>query len=574
MDDEYDYLERQLDGPPAAEPSSAQPPSAPAVEPAVELAPAAAEPHLEERRERRRDKDDKRRRSRSRSRDRKKERSRERPRSRSRSPRRASTNDRDRHERERSDRGHGGGDRRGDRGAGGYDGGRPRRAKTPPEVLAMREQEKELREMERSTRTVFAYNLSLKADERDIFEFFSVAGRVLDVKLITDKNTKRSKGFAYIEYAQQTDVLSAVALTGQLFKGQAMMVKSSEHEKNLAWEAQQQAKQNQAAAAAVLGGTLGGVAPSGFGAVPSLPGPPLITGPCKLSVENLNPQVAEQELQGLFQPFGPIEAVQIMRDPTGASLGSGSVQFSTIADATKAMQHYNGAPVSGSAAGIGCCASEAVWGHTHGESPIERRPPPGDRADASPLTPHPYDTHVRVHPHVCVLEPRRGGELDDDEGRGGMKLTAERRQALMARLATAAGMAPVVLMPMLPPPPQQPAGPKGVDPNLVLTQGVLGPSCPIPTPCILIKNMFSAAEESGENWDQEIGEDVKEECSKYGPVTHVSVDKNSQGFVYLKFASTEAAAAAQHALHGRFFAGRCICCSFEFDREYCRHFGL
>lgn len=109
-----------------------------------------------------------------------------------------------------------------------------------------------------------------------------------------------------------------------------------------------------------------------------------------------------------------------------------------------------------------------------------------------------------------------------------MKLTAERRHALMARLATAAGMAPVVLMPMLPPPPQQPAGPKGVDPNLVMMQGVLGPSCPIPTPCVLIKNMFSAAEESGENWDIEIGEDVKEECSKYGPVVHVHVDKNSQ----------------------------------------------
>lgn len=58
-------------------------------------------------------------------------------------------------------------------------------------------------------------------------------------------------------------------------------------------------------------------------------------------------QVAEQELQGLFQPFGPIEAVNITRDPSGNSLGSGSVQFSTIADATKAMQHYNGALIAG-----------------------------------------------------------------------------------------------------------------------------------------------------------------------------------------------------------------------------------
>lgn len=46
---------------------------------------------------------------------------------------------------------------------------------------------------------MFAYNLSLRADERDIFEFFSTAGRVVDVKLISDRNTRKSKGFAYIE---------------------------------------------------------------------------------------------------------------------------------------------------------------------------------------------------------------------------------------------------------------------------------------------------------------------------------------------------------------------------------------
>ena len=33
------------------------------------------------------------------------------------------------------------------------------------------------------------------------FEFFSRAGTVVDVKLITDKNTRRSRGLAYIEYA-------------------------------------------------------------------------------------------------------------------------------------------------------------------------------------------------------------------------------------------------------------------------------------------------------------------------------------------------------------------------------------
>ena len=63
-----------------------------------------------------------------------------------------------------------------------------------------RDRERELMELDRDIRTVFAFNLSLKADERDIFELFSKAGSVLDVKIIMDRNTKKSKGFAYIEY--------------------------------------------------------------------------------------------------------------------------------------------------------------------------------------------------------------------------------------------------------------------------------------------------------------------------------------------------------------------------------------
>ena len=52
----------------------------------------------------------------------------------------------------------------------------------------MREREKEIKELDRDTRTVFAYNLNLKADERDLFDFFSQAGEVrgqaLDQKMM------------------------------------------------------------------------------------------------------------------------------------------------------------------------------------------------------------------------------------------------------------------------------------------------------------------------------------------------------------------------------------------------------
>ncbi len=84
---------------------------------------------------------------------------------------------------------------------------------TPPEVRAAREREKELAELDRDIRTVFAYNLNLKAEEKDLFQFFSTAGKVLDVRIISDRNTRRSKGFAYIEYARRVSGAVWPALT-------------------------------------------------------------------------------------------------------------------------------------------------------------------------------------------------------------------------------------------------------------------------------------------------------------------------------------------------------------------------
>ena len=57
-------------------------------------------------------------------------------------------------------------------------------------------------ELDKDIRTVFLYNLNLKAQERDIFELFSRAGKVVDVRIIMDRNTRKSKGFAYIELLQ------------------------------------------------------------------------------------------------------------------------------------------------------------------------------------------------------------------------------------------------------------------------------------------------------------------------------------------------------------------------------------
>lgn len=64
-----------------------------------------------------------------------------------------------------------------------------------------------------------------------MFGFFSSVGAINDIKLIRDKNTRRSKGIAYIEYSSVESAINALTLNGQIFMGMGVMVKPSEAEK-------------------------------------------------------------------------------------------------------------------------------------------------------------------------------------------------------------------------------------------------------------------------------------------------------------------------------------------------------
>ncbi|KAG6474001.1 hypothetical protein ZIOFF_067924 [Zingiber officinale] len=79
-----------------------------------------------------------------------------------------------------------------------------------------------------------------------------------------------------------------------------------------------------------------------------------------------------------------------------------------------------------------------------------------------------------------------------------------------------------------------------------------------PTECLMLTNMFDPSTETEPDFDFDIKEDVQEECSKYGHVKHIFVDKNSHGPVYLQFDSVAAASICQRAMQGRWFAGRSV----------------
>ncbi|EEE51022.1 hypothetical protein OsJ_31660 [Oryza sativa Japonica Group] len=370
---------------------------------------------------------------------------------------------------------------------------------------------------ERDQRTVFAFQLSLKADERDVYEFFSRAGKVRDVRLIMDRNSRRSKGVGYIEFYDAMSVPMAIALTGQVLLGQQVMVKPSEAEKNLV--------QSNVASGGIASG-----------------------GARKLYVGNLHSNITEDQLRQVFEPFGQVELVQLPVDPlTGLCKGFGFIQFARLEDA-KAAQSLNGQlDIAGRVIKVSAVTEQAglqVGGATT-------------------------------------------GDLDDDEG-GGLALNASSRAMLMRKLdrsGTATSITGGIGIPGVNTSVELPSA--SVTGAPLPTTSLIQPTIPAigtvpgiqipgtqsadigsPTEFLLLKNMFDPAVETDPDFDLDIKDDVQDECSKFGAVNHIFVDKNTAGFVYLHFDSVAAATAAQRALHGRWFAGKMITATFMTAQQY------
>jgi RNA-binding protein 39 len=88
---------------------------------------------------------------------------------------------------------------------------------------------------------------------------------------------------------------------------------------------------------------------------------------------------------------------------------------------------------------------------------------------------------------------------------------------------------------------------------------------------IRLSNMFDPATETGD-FENEIKMDVADECSKFGRICHIYVDKNSAGHVYVRFDNSAAAKQAHQALNGRWFAKKMIGSEFLADITYITKF--
>jgi hypothetical protein len=76
---------------------------------------------------------------------------------------------------------------------------------------------------------IYVGNLPYSATEEDVSGLFAAYGPVERVKIITDRETGRSKGFAFVTLGDQSQLNASIeALNGFDFQGRALRVNASE----------------------------------------------------------------------------------------------------------------------------------------------------------------------------------------------------------------------------------------------------------------------------------------------------------------------------------------------------------
>lgn len=198
-----------------------------------------------------------------------------------------------------------------------------------------------LSEAQRDRRTVFVQQLSVRCTDRDLSEFFtSNSCPVRHARIVLDKYTRKSKGVAYVEFFEEETVRAALKLSGKKILGVPVVVELTETEKNRI--AQEAASLNAAMSK-----------PSGSGTsatVSSTSSDDLV----RLYIGSLHPSLTELELEQLFEPFGELESVELLKDErSGESKGVAFVQYKKVGGARLALEALNGFELAGRAIRVG-----------------------------------------------------------------------------------------------------------------------------------------------------------------------------------------------------------------------------
>jgi len=168
---------------------------------------------------------------------------------------------------------------------------------------------------EGASTTVFVGGLSWNVDNDWLRTEFTECGEIADVRVITDRDSQRSKGYGYVEFTTAEGAQAALALAGKEIDGRAIRVDISEG------RPKKEAKN--------------------FSNTPT--GEPTDT----LFIGNLSFTATEDDIRGAFTECGEILSIRLPTDrESGQPKGFGYIQFSSI-DEAKAAVAWNGSDLAG-----------------------------------------------------------------------------------------------------------------------------------------------------------------------------------------------------------------------------------
>lgn len=79
---------------------------------------------------------------------------------------------------------------------------------------------------------LFIGSLPWSVTDEDLQSAFAAHGNVLSAKVVTDKETRRSRGFGFVEYETEAEASAAIqALNGAELKGRNIIVSEAKPKK-------------------------------------------------------------------------------------------------------------------------------------------------------------------------------------------------------------------------------------------------------------------------------------------------------------------------------------------------------
>merc|ERR1711981_956057 len=160
---------------------------------------------------------------------------------------------------------------------------------------------------------VFIKNLDKTIDNKAMYDTFSAFGNILSCKVAQDMSNGEPKGYGFVHFETEEAALNAIQkVNGMLLNGKKVYVGRFVPRKDREMELGEKARKF-----------------------------------TNVYVKNINDEYDETKLNEMFQKYGKISSVKVMKSDDGKSKGFGFVSFESPEEAMNACDELNGQDLDG-----------------------------------------------------------------------------------------------------------------------------------------------------------------------------------------------------------------------------------